>query len=106
MPTSTSVTVAASVYSQGTDVDLFEVGDVVSCVPRGDWAGRKVRTITNIAGNTVSLSGLAHGLAVGDTIRHDDYAASIAARPELASYAFLADEDGLLDGTDPGKVIA
>lgn len=99
------VTVGASVYSQGTDADLFAAGDVVSCVPRGNWSGRTVRTIVDVTGSVITLSG-AHGLAVGDTIRHDDYAPAIAARPELASYAFLADSDGLLDGTDPGKVIA
>lgn len=99
------VTVGASVYSQGTDADLFMADDVVSCVPRGNWAGRTVRTIVDVTGSVITLSG-AHGLAVGDTIRHDDYAPAIAARPELASYAFLADSDGLLDGTDPGKVIA
>lgn len=82
------------------------MGDDVVCVPRGNWAGRTTTTITVISTLNVITTFDAHGLAVGDTIRHDDYAASVGQRAALGSYAYLADADGLLDGTDPGKVIA
>lgn len=102
----TTVTVSGSAYSQGDDRSLFAVGDEVVCVPRGNWAGRTTTTITGISSLNVITLDDAHGLAVGDTIRHDDYAASVGQRAALGSYAYLADADGLLDGTDPGKVIA
>lgn len=102
----TTVTVSPSAYSPGDDRSLFAVGDVVHCVPRGDWASRVTTTITGISSLNVITLDDAHGLAVGDTIRHADYAQSVGQRAALGTYAYLADGDGLLDGSVAGKLIA
>lgn len=70
-----------------TDVSFFAVGDAVECVPRGNFAGRASRTISIIAGNTVTLSA-AHGLAAGDSIRPEDYDNAATAHQV---YGFFAD---------------
>lgn len=97
----TVVTVAANAFSAALhpttgatqkDVDFFAVNDAVYCVPRGNWTGKTARTISNISGNDVTLSG-AHGLAVGDTIRPQPFDSVSAA---LKLYAFVADATGTL----------
>lgn len=102
----TTVTVSPSAYSPDDDRSLFAVGDVVHCVPRGDWASRVTTTIAGISSMNVITLDDAHGLSVGDTIRHADYAQSVGQRAALATYAYLADGDGLLDGSAAGKLIA
>jgi hypothetical protein len=101
----TSVDVNASAYSDD-DVSYFAAGDAVACVPSGDWASRVQTTIDTIAGVTIDTLA-AHGLAVGDTIRLDNYDAATGARSAVGGHAFLADAGGELGaGGDPGKVIA
>jgi hypothetical protein len=102
----TTVTVSPSAYSPDDDRSLFAVGDVVHCVSRGDWSSRVTTIIAGISSMNVITLDDAHGLAVGDTIRHADYAQSVGQRAALGTYAYLADGDGLLDGSVVGKLIA
>lgn len=96
---SDTVTVEADAFSDD-DVSYFAANDAVSCVNVGDWSGRTARTISSIvsASRTVNFSA-AHGLAVGDTIRHDDYDGAAGARAFVGGYAFTADSAGTI-GTD------
>ena len=90
-----------------TDLTWFAEGDVVDCVPAGDWANRNdgggPRGITDITGNQVTFNA-DHGLQVGDTIRHaayDDVSAIVQ------RHAYLADSsDHLGAGDDPAKEMA
>ncbi len=100
-----TVVVSAATYSDN-DVGFFAVGDAVSAVNAGDWSGRVQTTILTIAGTSITTAA-AHGLAIGDTIRLDDYDDATASRTALGGFAYLADGDGLLGTANaPGQVIA
>lgn len=107
-PSATSVTVEPNFYAPAeaatgaaqTDASLFAVGNAVLCIPRGNYAAATARAITIIAGNTVTFDG-AHGLAAGDSVRSQDYAAAGAGQ---RTYAYLADAATLLlNATDPAQ---
>ena len=84
------------------DLDYWTDGAPCACVPRGNWAGRTLTTISSINRTTrrVVFAG-AHGLAAGDTVRPKAYDSSSAAQK---LYVYVADRDGTLGaGGDEGK---
>lgn len=84
------------------DDDYFIADDVVWCIPAGDFAGKAQLTIVGIAAGVVEFSG-AHGLAIGDTIRHAAYD-DVAER--VQGYAYLGDDaDHLGAANDEASII-
>ena len=84
------------------DAFLFLAGDAVSCVPVGNWSGRVTTSLVSVVGTSITTAA-AHGLAVGDTIRHDDYAAASVA---VRTYAYLSSDADELGAGDPPRVVS
>jgi len=88
------------------DGDWFIAGDIVRCVPRGNFAGSVIRTIASVSGTTVTFSAgpgggsAAHGLAAGDTIRPAPY--TVTTNSLIERFAYLTDARGKLGGTTRG----
>lgn len=84
------------------DVDLFAVGDAVSFVPRGDFAGKVDATITAINTGTPSVTLDQNVPGAAGTIRPRAHS---AVSSTLQGYAYMADETDLeMSGGDPAKV--
>ena len=83
------------------DPFLFLAGDDVSCVPVGNWSGRVTTSLVSVVGTTITTTA-PHGLAIGDTIRHDDYAAATVA---VQAYAYLSSDADQLGAGDPPRVV-
>ena len=83
------------------DPFLFTAGDDVSCVPVGNWSGRVTTSLVSVVGTTITTTA-PHGLAIGDTIRHDDYAAATVA---VQAYAYLSSDADQLGAGDPPRVV-
>jgi len=78
---------------QGTASDaMLRVGDMVRCIPAGDYGAAVTRTVVSIVGVQVELSA-AHGLAVGDDIDHASYD---DASDHARRYCYIADAAGVL----------
>ena len=84
-----------------TDADTFLAADAVSCVPVGNWSGRVTTSLVSVVGTTITTTA-PHGLAIGDTIRHDDYAAATVA---VQAYAYLSSDADELGAGDPPRVV-
>ena len=97
-PTANTVTVDADTYSTA-DASSFAAGDVVNIFAPGDWAGRAMKTVTGVGGNTLTIVG--HGASVGDIISARIYGQAQASQ---RTWAYIADSDGELGG-DQGQVI-
>lgn len=98
-PTANTVTVDADTYSTA-DAASFVAGDVVNIFAPGDWAGRAMKTVTGVGGNTLTIVG--HGASVGDIISARIYGQAQASQ---RTWAYIADSDGELGGGDQGQVI-
>ena len=83
------------------DPFLFLAGDDVSCVPVGNWSGRVTTSLVSVVGTTITTTA-PHGLAIGDTIRHDDYAAATVA---VQAYAYLSSDADELGAGDPPRAV-
>lgn len=83
------------------DPSLFSTGDAVSCVPIGNWSGRVTTSLVSVVGTSITTAA-AHGLAIGDTIRHDDYAAATVA---VQAYAYLSSDADELGAGDPPRAV-
>jgi hypothetical protein len=87
----TAVRVEANTYTLATDprtgevqvdlgrasLDYFAAGDVVRCIPAGDWGVSVERVVVSIVGDVVTLDG-AHSLLAGDDIDQTSYGAASA----------------------------
>lgn len=85
-----TVTIEANAYSSAptTDAAFFSAMALpapVACIRAGRWATRVQTTLTTVAGNDLTFTA-AHGLAVGDTVRVDNFATVSAA---VQGYAFV-----------------
>ena len=86
------------------DIDYWAIGDSIRACPRGDYANSTGGlTVSNIAGNIITLSGnAAPALIVGDTLRPDNYDV-VATTTDQKLFVFLASSTSLLDAIDPAK---
>jgi hypothetical protein len=87
----TAVRVEANTYTLATDprtgevqvdigrasLDYFSAGDIVRCIPAGDWGTAVERSVVSIVGDVVTLDG-AHSLSAGDDIDQTSYSAATA----------------------------
>ncbi len=87
----TAVRVEANTYTLATEprtgevqidlgrasLDYFAAGDVVRCIPAGDWGVSVERVVVSIVGDVVTLDG-AHSLSAGDDIDQTSYGAASA----------------------------
>ena len=87
-----------------TDLDYWAIGDVARAVPAGNYAASVAGLVVTAISATTITFGAPPGLAIGDTIRPDDYGP--ASTDHETNYAFLASDAGLLAAVDPAKSYA
>ena len=102
-----TITVKANEYTSTDgpaftdDASGFAVNDVVQLVDQFGAVRDASATVTAVSGNDITVSGMGVTPVAGDVVRVATYASAIST--QQTAWAFIADANNLLDGTDDAK---